>query len=308
MRYLLPWALPFLLLACTPPAEPLPQVQQGQIVRLPHFPSRYVSPRHVDIWLPPGYDSTQRYPVLYLHDGQMLYDSTQSWNGQEWGVDETLARLIAQDSLPPCIVAGIWNVPAERHADYFPQAPFEALPPAVQDSLLALGWEQPLFATPVKSDAYLRFIVEELKPQLDARYPTRSGPAHTFIGGSSMGGLISWYALCRYPEVFGGAACLSTHWPGTFTTAGNPIPAAFLTYLKQHLPPAGTHRLYFDHGTETLDSLYAPFQVQADSILRQAGYGPDQAQSLVFPGTDHSERAWQARLSRPLTFLLAPRK
>ena len=119
-----------------------------------------------------------------------------------------------------------------------------------------------------------------------------------------MGGLISMYALCEYPAVFGGAACLSTHWVGIFSTENNHIPAAFMAYLRTHLPDPATHRLYFDYGTETLDALYEPFQLQADSILREKGYSAANWQTLKFVGADHSERAWRTRLAIPLTFLM----
>ncbi|RMG57853.1 MAG: esterase family protein [Bacteroidetes bacterium] len=293
-----------LLVACQQKPS-LPQVSAGQLIRWPEVTSQFIAARHVDIWLPPGYDSTQHYPVLYVHDGQMLFDSTQTWNGQDWQIDEVCSQLIAAGRMRPAIVVGIWNDAKERHADYFPQAPFESLPEPVQDSLLKIGWESPLFATPVKSDGYLRFIVEELKPRIDQTFATQPEAANTFVMGSSMGGLISWYAMCEYPEVFGGAACLSTHWPGTFTVEGNPIPEAFFAYLREHLPPPRTHRIYFDHGTATLDSLYPPLQRVANQLVQAAGYDSlHHMQSMVFLGQDHAERAWARRVHLPLQFLL----
>jgi len=268
--------------------------------------SQYVAARQVDVWLPPGYTPTRRYPVLYMHDGQLLFDAATTWNHQEWGVDEVLDSLIGAGIIPPCLVVGIWNGGSSRHADYFPQQPFESLPAAYRDSLLRAqrNPETALFSTHVQSDNYLKFVVEELKPQIDAQYATLSERAHTYVAGSSMGGLLSMYALCEYPTVFGGAACLSTHWTGIFSAENNPIPAAFMAYLRTHLPDPATHRLYFDYGTETLDALYEPFQLQADAILREKGYSAANWQTLKFVGADHSERAWQARLAIPLTFLM----
>jgi predicted alpha/beta superfamily hydrolase len=130
------------------------------------------------------------------------------------------------------------------------------------------------------------------------------GPKGTFIAGSSMGGLISLYALCEYPKVFGSAACLSTHWPGIFTMENNPVPDAFIRYLEENLPRPGSHKIYFDFGTETLDSLYEPLQNRVDDVMRHHGYTHKNWMTLKFPGEDHSERAWHSRLEVPLLFLL----
>ena len=285
----------------------LPLVTNGTIQRLENFPSRFVSARNVDVWLPAGYNPAKKYAVLYMHDGQMLFDSTATWNGQEWGVDETLGQLIREKRIRPCIVVGVWNAGKERHVDYFPQKPFESLPKSYRDSLIRMAQRQEgaaIFSGEVQSDGYLKFLVTELKPFIDSVYSTRKDRAHTFIAGSSMGGLISMYAICEYPGVFGGAACLSTHWPGIFSVEGNPIPAAFLDYLKSHLPSPKSHKLYFDYGTETLDALYEPFQQQADEIIKRKGFSRKNWMSRKFAGADHSEQAWRNRLDIPITFLL----
>lgn len=297
------------LAACQKPADaPTPSV--GRVVHLPDFPTQaLVTPRPVSIWLPTGYDGKTPHQVLYMHDGQMLYDSSITWNGQEWGVDEALQALIDAGEVAPTIVVGIWNGGPTRHIDYFPQRPWEALPESFRDSLLREGKRangQTIFAGAVRSDAYLRYLVEVVKPYVDSAFVTLSDAAHTFVAGSSMGGLISMYALCEYPDVYGGAACLSTHWPGVFEMEGNPIPAAFRAYMQDRLPVRGRHRLYFDYGTATLDALYPPLQAEVDSVLVGRGYSSKDWQTLRFEGADHSENAWRARLATPLRFLLAP--
>ena len=115
--------------------------------------------------------------------------------------------------------------------------------------------------------------------------------------GSSMGGLISAYALCEYPHVFGGAGCVSTHFP-----AGK---GAVIDYLAKNLPKPGAHKLWFDYGTETLDALYEPYQRRMDAVMKAAGYteGRDWI-TKKFPGAEHSEKSWRARVDQPLTFLL----
>ncbi|MEL6194883.1 MAG: esterase, partial [Bacteroidota bacterium] len=112
------------------------------------------------------------------------------------------------------------------------------------------------------------------------------------------------YAICEYPQVFGGAACLSTHWVGTFEVENNPIPTAFVDYLAENLPEPGQNKIYFDYGTETLDALYEPFQLQVDSVMKLKGYTATNWSTQKFPGENHSEIAWAKRLHIPLTFLL----
>jgi enterochelin esterase-like enzyme len=284
----------------------LPQVARGELRRLADFPSRYVPARHVDVWLPPGYSPKKAYPVVYMHDGQMLFDSATTWNRQEWNVDEVAGKLIAKERMRPCIVVGVWNAGKDRHVEYFPQKPFESLPAARQEALYGANRTSgaSVFSGVVRSDAYLKFLVEELKPYIDSAFATRPDRKNTFIAGSSMGGLISMYAVCEYPEVFGGAGCISTHWPGIFTMEDNPIPDAFMAYLEANLPDPKTHKLYFDYGTATLDAMYPPLQARADEVIRARGYTPKNWVTLEFPGEDHSEAAWSRRLHLPLRFLV----
>ncbi len=283
------------------------KLSSGSIQRVDSFISKYVTARNVDVWLPENYSKKNKYSVLYMHDGQMLFDSTNTWNKQEWAVDETVGKLIENSEIVDCIVVGIWNVSEERHSDYFPQKPFESLPKVYADSLIneSKRYENvKLFTKNVQSDNYLRFIVYELKPFIDNTFSTRTDADNTFIAGSSMGGLISMYAICEYPEIFGGAACLSTHWPGAFSTENNPVPQTFFDYMKEKLPDSKTHKIYFDYGTETLDAVYEPFQKQADLIMIDKGFTEKKWITKKFDGADHSENAWQQRLHVPLKFLL----
>ena len=284
------------------------KVASGRVQRLENFNSRYVASRNVDIWLPAGYSAGKKYAVLYMHDGQMLFDSTSNWNHQEWCVDETAGMLMKKKKIRACIVIGIWNNGKLRHSEYFPQKPLESLTKSQQDSVYSStrNGKEALFNGEVQSDNYLRFIVKELKPFIDSAFSTYKDRSNTFIAGSSMGGLISIYAICEYPEVFGGAACLSTHWPVTLTLEKNPVPAAFMNYLKSHLPDPSVHKIYFDHGDQTLDSLYKPFQRQADAIMKERGYTSKNWMSREFPGENHSEKAWAKRLAIPLKFLMKP--
>ena len=285
----------------------IPTVTRGHIERLSSFKSNFVSRRHIDVWLPNSYNSKNSYPVLYIHDGQMLFDAAITWNKQSWQVAETMDSLINEQRIQACIVVGIWNVSDERHSDYFPQKPFNMLPQTYLDEMqkkIEQNDPRALFAKSINSDNYLQFITKELKPRIDQTYATQANKESTFVAGSSMGGLISLYALCEYPDVFSGAACLSTHWVGTLTSKQNPIPDTFIRYLDKHLPPANRHQIYFDYGTETLDALYEPHQKRVDELMRSKGYTETNWQTLRFEGDDHSERSWRKRLHYPLTFLL----
>ncbi len=277
------------------PPVPGPPLGVTGVVRFHgDFPSRLVAPRNVEVWLPPGYERGRaRYPVLYVHDGQNVFAPATSYTRVDWAIDETMTRLVAEGKVRPAIVVAVWNTP-RRMQEYMPAKALASPGDSVPSGIPGV----PAFAGPILSDAYLRFLVEELKPFIDRTYRTRPGPIDTFIMGSSMGGLISAYAVTEYPQVFGGAACLSTHWP-----AGN---GAMVRYLRQALPPpASGHRFWFDHGTETLDSLYAPYQRQVDGIMRAAGYVEGRNWvTRVYPGADHSERAWRVRVADPLVFLL----
>jgi enterochelin esterase-like enzyme len=283
-------------------ADPLPAVASGRIERL-QMQSTHVAPRNVDVWLPEGYPDAGPYAVLYLNDGQMLFDATHTWNRQEWRVDETASSLIAAGAVRPFIVVGIWNAGERRHAEYFPQRAFDALPASMREMAQAQAREQGQPA-PVLSDAYLRFIVEELKPLIDSRFAVQRGAADTFIGGSSMGGLISMYAVAEYPAVFGGCACMSTHWPGVDASDDNPVAAALIAYVADRFPAAGIHRVWFDHGTATLDAAYPALQRDVDAHLHTKGYTGADWQTRVFDGAEHSEAAWAERLHLPLRFLL----
>jgi len=278
----------------------------GEVVRLANFSSRQVAARHIDIWLPPGYErgvaEGQRYPVLYMHDGQNLFDPKTSLASRtDWGIDETLTRMIAAEEAPPVIVVGIWSRRGyDRYLDYMPQ---KAVKPAMLDELqehiagLVGKDSRDLTMADLRSDRYLKFLVEELKPFIDNNFSTQPDRAHTFVMGSNMGGLISAYAISEYPDVFAAAGCISTHFP-----AGE---GAVIDYLAENLPDPGSHRFYFDFGTETLDSGYEPLQQRMDLVMEQAGYS--EGKNWVtrrFEGHGHSEVAWSQRVHIPLEFLL----
>lgn len=284
----------------------LPAVSSGTINRIENLQSEFVSSRNIDVWLPEGYTPKKKYGVLYMHDGQMLFDGDITWNRAAWNVDNMASKLMDEDKIKTVIVVGIWNSGSTRHHDYFPQKPYQSLNQQEKDSVTAhlqRAGRTTAYFNPV-SDNYLKFLVRELKPLIDKTYSTLTDRKNTFIAGSSMGGLISLYAVCEYPDIFGGAACLSTHWTGIYVVEGNPVPDAVFKYLSTHLPDPVNHKIYFDHGDQTLDALYPSLQKKADAIMKAKGFTEKNWITRYFPGENHSEQAWEKRLNFPLLFLL----
>ena len=288
-------------------AAQIPRVASGSIVRIEDFSSEFVPARDIDVWLPRSYGEGHRHAVLYMHDGVALFDGSLNWNGQEWGVDEVAARLMEANLVRDFIVVAIPNAGSERHSEFLPQKPYEAVTPDQRSTFdTARRTDSSLvFSAPVRADAYLRFIVEELKPYIDETFDVLGAREDTFMMGSSMGGLISIYALSEYPDVFRGVACLSTHWPGIFALENNPFPDAMTGYLLNHLPRPGKHRIYFDRGTVGLDTLYGDIQTRIDTLMRDAGYTEDSWVTRTFDGADHNETSWQDRLDVPMRFLIS---
>ena len=274
----------------------------GTLQRLT-MPSNYIKERPVDIWLPDNYSVKKSYAVLYMHDGQMLFDSTATWNKQEWKVDEWATQLMADSVSEDFIVVGIHNIAEIRWFDLFPQKAFDYLNEKDQDLLL----NEPFHTQArldLNGDNYLKFLVEELKPVIDAEFAVKNDKEHTFIAGSSMGGLMSMYALSEYPHVFHGAACLSTHWVGAAPKEDNLLPEAIFSYMDAQFPKAGDHKIYFDYGNQTLDQYYPQYAQRVDAILMAKGYTELDSRNLFFEGANHSENAWNQRLNYPFEFLL----
>jgi predicted alpha/beta superfamily hydrolase len=280
---------------------------QGRFVDLGALQSKYIAPTKVVVWLPPDYDaSKQRYAVVYMHDGQNLFDPKRSNFNKVWAADKSALRLIASGKVKPFIIVGIDQPGEDRWRQYFPAPMRDLVSEGVQAKLSEFGKK------PVSSPDYLDFIVKELKPAIDRQFRTKAGPMHTGIAGSSMGGLISLYAITAHPEVFGFAGCVSTHLP----LAGpewneaerESILAAWRTYVKRELGRPKGRRIWFDHGTETLDAFYQPYQENLDAALVANGWleGRDFS-SKVYTGTPHEENAWAARMDDIFGWMLQRR-
>ena len=226
--------------------------------------------RDVIVWLPPSYEkeTSKRYPVLYMHDGQNIVDPSTSYAGYDWRVDEVADSLIKASSIDEIIIVGIYNT---------------------QDRL-------PEYSDTPLGKAYADFVVHTLKPMLDSAYRTLPDRKNTAVMGSSMGGLISFLFAWWYPDVFSKAGCLSS----AFLVDSNKI----LTELRAYAGPKKGIRIYLDDGSEGLEARLKPGYDEMVEILKSKGYvkGVD-LEYFYDEGAGHNERAWARRVWRPLVFM-----
>lgn len=279
------------------------QLTSGTIQRIDSFPSENIQPRPVDIWLPDGYSTEKKYAVLYMHDGQMLFDAKTTWNKQEWKIDEWASQLQKEGKTKDFIIVAPHNISRIRWNDYYPEKTMDYMTKEDRDAMIAMGKKNNM-NTELYADEYLLFLTKELKPYIDRNYSVHSDQENTVIAGSSMGGLISMYAVSEYPEVYGAAACISTHWPGATVFEGSPFPKAIFDYMREHIPSPKDHKFYFDYGTKTLDQYYPQYASTVDQIFENKGYDSTNFVNRKFEGADHSENSWNQRMDIPLTFLL----
>lgn len=259
----------------------------------------------VDVLLPEGYDPSDaaRYPVVYMHDGQNLFDPSISFGGVSWGIDKVLSRLSQWNTFRTPIIVGVHNREELRASDYLCQKVITDYIPADQLDAANIMY---LVNNHPNSDAYTSFLANDLKKAIDARFNTLADRDNTFIMGSSMGGLASLYAMCEYPDVYGGAACLSTHWIGNFDYNSTIFPTAVLAYMADRLPSPDTHKLYLDHGTEGLDSAYPQWNRKALETAAAKDYSQESGSllSYIAKDADHNERSWSERVNIPMQFML----
>lgn len=250
--------------------------------------------RRVDVWLPMAYheNPAQRFPVLYVQDGQMMFDQFHN-RGGGWKLHQAISNLAQEGKITPPIVVAIPST-INRQFEYLP---VKALAyPGGREAFEQTTNDEFSLAQQEMSEKYLLWLVETLKPAMDQRYRTLPEMENTALMGSSLGGMLSLYLLCEFPRVFSKAACLSTHWPI--------LGEGMIGYLHEKLPEPGKHKLYFDYGSEGLDQDYGPWQLKVDALLKEKGWreGKDFT-SWSFPGEDHTTTAWANRVHIPLTFL-----
>ena len=252
-------------------------VESDEIIGNVEFHREFYSPlldnkRDIIVWMPSGYslakNKDKNYPVLYMHDGQNLMDPKTAYAGKDWRVDETVTKLIRHKKIKEIIVVGIYNT-ADRLDEY--------------------SWSE-------KGQNYLKFITTELKPFIDSKYRTLSGKENTAIMGSSMGGLISFYAAWNYPEIFSMAGCMSSSF---YYNNDNS-----LRQVQDYAGHKKKVKFYIDHGEDGAVRGQKMFVE-----LSNKGYVIGQDLDYFYaPGAEHNEVEWAARLERPLLFFFKDKK
>jgi len=245
-----------------------------------NFISKFVPYRRdLVIYLPPDYVETdRRYPVLYLHDGQNLFDPETAYvRGMDWKVDETADSLIRSGEIEPLIIVGIYNTGEHRIEEYTP----------TRDRKLGGG----------HAELYGRMLVEELKPFIDARYRTLTDPHNTGLGGSSLGGLATLYLGFTHPDVFGKLAVLSPSvwWDNK----------AILKII-QKTQPNPRLQIWLSMGTEESKTGVRDANLLDQALITKGWKQGEDLHYEVIPGAKHEEAAWAKRVEPVLRFLFPP--
>lgn len=284
-------------------ATPVQTPCEGRIDRWEVYSPQMKDTVTVDIWLSSQYleNPDKKFPVLYMHDGQNLFDAATTWNHQSWEMDSVVSALASRNEIVAPVIVGVHSVAETRLADLMPIAPF-AESPELNRFMDIKTHNQPL-----RGDAYAAFVSSTLRDSIENSYRVLTGPENTAVMGSSMGGLMSVYMFCEYPEVYGSAGCLSTHWVGmveSYENGDERFPKAMYEYIEARIPRDGKHKIYFDRGTATIDAYYDKWDNKIISMVEGAGYSrPEFLDSFVAIGAPHEENAWKARVDRPLKFM-----
>lgn len=254
-------------------------------LRLHEFRSRiFYNTRFLRVWLPPGYDdpenAARRYPVLYLNDGQNLFEPLSSFNGVEWQVDETADRLIREGSVPPIIIVGIDNASKDRIREYMPH---RSLHPVIVRA---------------QGNRYPDFLIKEVMPFVARNYRVAPGPENTGLGGSSLGALISLYTTAVRPGLFGRLLLES---PSLWASNRQMI-------RQSRTIKRWPQRIFLATGTAEAgrpdrDQSMVHDVRELAAIFRRAGIDYDHLKLFIDEGASHHESAWARRFPEALAFL-----
>jgi predicted alpha/beta superfamily hydrolase len=237
--------------------------------------------RLLRVWLPPDYDGSGavRYPILYLNDGQNLFEAATAFAGIHWQVGETSARLIGERKIPPLIIVGIDNT-KRRIQEYIPYKS-----------------KDPRVANP-RGRCYPEFLQREVMPLIEDRYMVRKGPENTGLGGSSLGGLITLYTQFAMPGVFGRLLVES---PSLFVANKKILEegSRFRGWPQRMYVGMGTR----ETGNAEKDAKIVDGARELESMVRACGLGEDRLKVRIDEGASHNEGAWAARFPEALEFL-----
>jgi predicted alpha/beta superfamily hydrolase len=254
-------------------------------LRLHEFHSRiFRNTRMLRVWLPPRYDAPENdarhYPVLYLNDGQNLFDRATAFAGVEWQVDETADRLIRQEAILPMIIVGIDNAQNDRIKEFLPYRSFH--PPVLRP----------------QGKRYPDFLMNEVMPFVYERFRIARGPENTGLGGSSLGALISLYAVMERPGVFGRLLLES---PSLFISNRRILKysRAFRRWPEKVFLAIGTR----EAGRDDKDRQVVEDVRELEKSLRRAGFDDSRLLVKVAEGASHNEGEWARRFPEALSFL-----
>jgi hypothetical protein len=286
-------------------AQPAPEttVKSGKFIR--KFYQFKQIRRTVDIWLPDSFLPGKATDIIIMHDGQMLFDARLTWNKQEWKVDECLDSLARNGHIKrQVLVVAIHNDPPNRYAEFFPQRVFHTLPDSLKQILTSELWK----GSP-RADAYLEFIFRKLLPDIRSTYQLKKSDTRQFMIGSSMGGIVSLYALLRYPFKLHGIGCLSIHLPMVNVSETNDALHRVLfdhliRYIRKPHLLLAYKKIWVDRGTEGLDAGYEPFFSELKEMLPNNISPTNVLSCSVIPDSGHSETSWAQRLPEIMQWLL----
>jgi predicted alpha/beta superfamily hydrolase len=245
----------------------------------------FANRRDILVYLPRGYRRSlrQRYPVLYLQDGQNVFDAATAFSHVEWGVDETAQELIRKNLIAPLIIVAIANVGEERIHEYTPTR--GVIDEHVRRKKRSRGMGR----------QYARFLIDEVKPFIDRTYRTQPEPENTALGGSSLGGLITLSAGLWHPDVFQRLIVMS---PSVWWD--NQAIVRMVDALPEKLPL----RIWLDTGTN--EPGWERARTLRDTMIEKGWRLYDDLQYMEIEGADHSEAAWAGRVDPALRFLFPP--
>ncbi|EAQ27851.1 hypothetical protein NAP1_09662 [Erythrobacter sp. NAP1] len=279
------------------PAALHAQTAPGRFIEYSNVAALGLPDQRLTIWLPPDYDAgTGRFRVLYMHDAQNLFDPALSNFNKVWAADRAMLNHADAHGEDPWIIIGIWSPGEDRYRQYMPRSAYDAAGPVLRAKMDQFG-----NGKPIVSREYIDWIAGTLRPWVNRSFRTLTARDDTAIVGSSMGGLISLYAFLEYPAIFGRAGCVSTHWPAIAPQSVDATDPEVLdiwqNLLTTQLGETDGRRLWFDHGTATLDAFYPPYQRAIDTLMQGSGWERgSEWESRVYPGAEHEENAWAARL------------
>lgn len=248
----------------------LPPEITGNYVFHEDFPVQNLPNRDVIVWLPPSYEkeNAKNYPVLYIQDGQNVFDPNTSYHGVDWRIDEIADSLIKAEKIEEFIGVAIYCNSGNRTEEYSDHEPY--------------------------GDYYQEFMCCQLKPFIDSTYRTKQDAKNTAVIGASMGGLIAFIMAWEYPDVFGNAGCMSSAFKFSYTEEPD------FDYVEDVVNYTGEKQdinLYMDNGTEDLESLLQPGNDEMMKALNEKGYP---FEWYLDKGATHNEMAWSKRVWRPL--------